>query len=1214
MNERFIQATIETQYSDRGVRAGAKGFRELEESARGAAKGANQGIGAYTQLSGMLKGLVASAVLVKTAQGLKSIAMQMVNAASDAEEMQSKFAFVFGELGDEVTRELDAFAEATGRSSFGLRGMASDVGAVLQSLVDAPDVMADMSANLAQLAVDLGSFYNVAESDAMAALTSGLIGEAEPMRRFGVLLSEAAVQSYILSNGIANSKSEITDQMKVQARYNIILAQTATAQGDAERTANSFANQSRALQSGVKDLTTEMGEALLPAATEIVQTFAELVNDVGPGLVRLMEDLGPAASGAATIISDQTNLMVLTTNVHSLRSELNELGVTGAELKGIMGELAEFDLFRTEDDYTRDIERQTEAIERMRLTVALVNRGFTATQAAAWMEGLRDAGVTADNFSISAMGVQEALNQLDATGVAPTWEELNDALIAVSGSSSKTSYVQAILREEMGLTQVSARDNAEFLSALQVALVLAGEGYEGSAQQTANFVLSLLNSETPIATAIQMTRQMDDTQRDLNPTLIENEIALNRQRMAQEESSAAQADAARISQGMFAEIVRSTGALTDAQQAALDKAIADNASAEQIGALIGAYGELTPSQIDNINAIVAAQLAIEGLNASDADYVQQLAQLTSEIDINTAALFNNANARLTAAQRQSIRVPIRSGLADLGVRPDDYDELADLLSADAAQIADDVEAANERVVQSYGAVGSEMRDVGRDAEALGDAIEDASERIVDIEERRDERISGLRERASERELALTERTAERRVQIEERASEQIDNIREQNAQRWQDYYDEIERRQDEFVTNQAQRRDDLVDAFARAEGDENVDAPGLSDLHETYTDGRVEAGAYADEIGRIKEETGAASAEAAAAAARFQAFEEAYQSLARAEHLTEDERRKAREDLDKQFAEGLPAPDVSEHNFVIEDANEYAERVTRERLERVQAAEREAEAQIYEIKQQAKADITQLEADTAAEITQIQTDLKEETGRIWNEANEQIGDILGDLEDKFIESFGNATGQGEALRSKLVEIEGQLAMIPAVKELTIRYTYETVGSPPPDAGNAVPSSSNAGNDGGVTAPNAPAGGDQSFALGGYTGDGLRHQIAGRVHRREYVLNDIVRMGGPGAVARELERRDPAFAQGDFARVFGQGSELAQLATSVTFLPVNHERGNGDGDTSVVIQHEGTRIEINGVSDPLTIGQEVRRQLREQNLELVRLAKGQGYKI
>ena len=53
---------------------------------------------------------------------------------------------------------------------------------------------------LTELGADLASFYNTDVSAALDAIRSGIVGESEPLRRYGVLLSETRVQAKALAD------------------------------------------------------------------------------------------------------------------------------------------------------------------------------------------------------------------------------------------------------------------------------------------------------------------------------------------------------------------------------------------------------------------------------------------------------------------------------------------------------------------------------------------------------------------------------------------------------------------------------------------------------------------------------------------------------------------------------------------------------------------------------------------------------------------------------------------------------------------------------------------------------------------------------------------------------------------------------------------------------------------------------------------------------
>lgn len=205
----------------------------------------------------------------------------IIGLASDAEEAASKFNFVFGSSAEDVTKRLDLFSDSAGRSRYELREMAGDFGALIRPMGFMEDQAADLSVELSKLATDLASFFNTTDEQALTALRAGLVGESEPLRKYGVQLSAARIEQEIFARGLANTKAQITPLMKAQASFNIIMQDTTAAQGDATRTAGSFANQVRDLRGEWVDFKTELGQEFLPVANDILTWINETTDALG---------------------------------------------------------------------------------------------------------------------------------------------------------------------------------------------------------------------------------------------------------------------------------------------------------------------------------------------------------------------------------------------------------------------------------------------------------------------------------------------------------------------------------------------------------------------------------------------------------------------------------------------------------------------------------------------------------------------------------------------------------------------------------------------------------------------------------------------------------------------------------------------------------------------------------------------------------------------
>lgn len=206
------------------------------------------------------------------AAGLTHVITSMVKMASDANETSNVLKEVFGAEGlAQVEQWSNAMAGTMGRSKYDLQQYAGALGAVLGPMVNNRAKAQEMSTTLAGLAVDLGSFYNATDEDAMHALRSGLTGEMEALKRFGIVLNDATMGEYARAHGITKKITAMNNAEKTELRYGAIMEATKTAQGDAARTGDGFANAMKGLKSAFKDIGTEMGMTVIPALEKVIR-------------------------------------------------------------------------------------------------------------------------------------------------------------------------------------------------------------------------------------------------------------------------------------------------------------------------------------------------------------------------------------------------------------------------------------------------------------------------------------------------------------------------------------------------------------------------------------------------------------------------------------------------------------------------------------------------------------------------------------------------------------------------------------------------------------------------------------------------------------------------------------------------------------------------------------------------------------------------------
>lgn len=225
-----------------------------------------------------------------------------IGAASDLHETLNKNDVVFGSASDSVKRFGDNAVGALGMSRNQAVAAASTFGNLFTTMGLGEADAARMSKGLVQLGADLASFHNAMPVDALNALRSGLVGETEPMRRFGVVVNEAAVTQRALAMGLASSANQVSEAAKVQARYQLILEQTTKAQGDFAHTSDGLANSQRIISAGFEEIGTTIGSALLPMSAPLVSNFAKNLPGAVEATRKAMENLKPYLQGTGDLL------------------------------------------------------------------------------------------------------------------------------------------------------------------------------------------------------------------------------------------------------------------------------------------------------------------------------------------------------------------------------------------------------------------------------------------------------------------------------------------------------------------------------------------------------------------------------------------------------------------------------------------------------------------------------------------------------------------------------------------------------------------------------------------------------------------------------------------------------------------------------------------------------------------------------------------------
>lgn len=205
--------------------------------------------------------------------GIVSVFGAPVKAASDLNESMGKSVVIFGDAAAGVQAFAAGAAEALGMSKQQALEASGSFGNLFVSMGVGTDAAAALSQRLVTAAGDLGALNNVSNEDALEKLRAGLIGEAEPLRSLGILLSAAAVEERALAETHKASAKELTEGDKALARYSLILEGAATSQGNFADTATDFAGAQKRMQAGFANLQAEVGGIFLPTVNRLLNVF-----------------------------------------------------------------------------------------------------------------------------------------------------------------------------------------------------------------------------------------------------------------------------------------------------------------------------------------------------------------------------------------------------------------------------------------------------------------------------------------------------------------------------------------------------------------------------------------------------------------------------------------------------------------------------------------------------------------------------------------------------------------------------------------------------------------------------------------------------------------------------------------------------------------------------------------------------------------------------
>jgi hypothetical protein len=217
-------------------------------------------------LSGLVGVLGKVAAAVGIAFGVGAIVnflKQSAQLASSIQVMQNRFNTIFGGLAGTVKTQLTAIGDATNFCENDLMDLATTLQVAFLNLGYTSANAANTSVTAIKRVQDLATFWGTDVGTITQAIQMGMLGMTRGLRQYNVVIDESKIKAQAQAMGLWDGAGAMSAQAKAAATLQIILQQTSYAQGNAEKTAHTWAGEVRGLANAWEEFKVAVGNAVI---------------------------------------------------------------------------------------------------------------------------------------------------------------------------------------------------------------------------------------------------------------------------------------------------------------------------------------------------------------------------------------------------------------------------------------------------------------------------------------------------------------------------------------------------------------------------------------------------------------------------------------------------------------------------------------------------------------------------------------------------------------------------------------------------------------------------------------------------------------------------------------------------------------------------------------------------------------------------------------
>ncbi len=240
-------------------------------------KGWNKSLrSASDRLGSFAKGVGLAVAGIAVSMG--GLVWQGAQMASKLEQSVGGVDQVFKDFADSVGANAKTAADRMGLSMEQYNRTAVLTGTLLKNAGTPMDQLTGKTDTLIQRASDLAATFGGTVEDAAGAMNSALRGEFEPIRAFGISLSQAEINQRALTDSGKDSEKQLSKNDKMMAAYALIMDQSKDAAGQFSREQDTMAGRLAIVQAKAENLGAKLGEKFLPVIGKVVDAVTEWMD------------------------------------------------------------------------------------------------------------------------------------------------------------------------------------------------------------------------------------------------------------------------------------------------------------------------------------------------------------------------------------------------------------------------------------------------------------------------------------------------------------------------------------------------------------------------------------------------------------------------------------------------------------------------------------------------------------------------------------------------------------------------------------------------------------------------------------------------------------------------------------------------------------------------------------------------------------------------